>query len=790
MSILKLATFVFFALFFAACSVKPLEPIVFLPLKKSISYYDEVKPILDKRCVSCHSCYNSPCQLKLSSYDGLQRGASKIDVYANRLKAIEPTRLFIDANTPLQWRQKGFSSVLDSINENSNENNTKHESIMMYQLYQKMKFPKNIGTYAPETDTLSCVKNKEELEGYFEKYPHKAMPYGFPAISYKEYSLIQSWLVQGSHDDTPSFKASTKEQQRIVLFENFLNHQNMKHQVSARYIYEHLFLAHISLDEQSHQFYELVRSKTPYPKPVQVIPTRFVFSSTNEPFYYRLQPIESTIVHKTHMVYEINEAKIKRYKELFIDSLWDLAPHMPSYEHHIAANALKAYEQIPAKSRYLFLLDDIHFFIMTFIRGPVCKGQIALNVIQDHFWVMFLDPQYDLSVQHKYFLHDNIQYLHLPNEEGNNPGLIKTFSVLRDYSNIQTYFENKTAVYKQHYTKGLPLQAIWRGNHFNTPKQNDAILTIYRHFDSASVHKGAWGNTPKTMWVIDYSLLERLYYSLVAGFDIFGNTAHQLLVRKYMDLLRIEGENSFLSFLPIHSREDYFNHWYKGWDSKYYDIYPKEQVNSAFDFTSNDYKKEFSDAVLNHTNTAKDSINYIKEDYKPIALKKNYESIEDIEQALQTLTLPNHSKIIQHFRDGNSNLAFIQFEMNSKQSHVYTLIVNCWLDNVAFLFDEESRKDSSKDNINFIKGFFGSYPNLFVKVQQNDLYEFFDLIQNYDHSLKHQKLLSKFVINRAQHDFWTIFDWFDNAFKKQNMLHYGLFDLNRYTPKAHHEDTP
>ena len=31
---------------------------------------------------------------------------------------------------------------------------------------------------------------------------------------------------------------------------------------------------------------------------------------------------------------------------------------------------------------------------MTFIRGPVCKGQVALNVIQDHFWALFLDPDY------------------------------------------------------------------------------------------------------------------------------------------------------------------------------------------------------------------------------------------------------------------------------------------------------------------------------------------------------------------------------------------------------------
>lgn len=67
--------------------------------------------------------------------------------------------------------------------------------------------------------------------------------------------------------------------------------------------------------------------------------------------------------------------------------------------------------------------------------------------------------------------------------------------------------------------------------------KNDSIMTVYRHFDSASLHYGTLGNVPKTLWVIDFPQLERIYYSLVAGFDIFGNTAHQLLVRTYMDRL-------------------------------------------------------------------------------------------------------------------------------------------------------------------------------------------------------------------------------------------------------------
>ncbi len=61
-------------------------------------------------------------------------------------------------------------------------------------------------------------------------------------------------------------------------------------------------------------------------------------------------------------------------------------------------------------------------------------------------------------------------------------------------------------------------------------------------------------STPKTAWVIDYSLLERIHYLLVAGFDVFGNVAHQLETRLYMDFLRMEGEQNFLFFLPPDER--------------------------------------------------------------------------------------------------------------------------------------------------------------------------------------------------------------------------------------------
>ncbi len=71
-------------------------------------YLTEVKPLIENRCVVCHACYDAPCQLKLSSPEGIDRGANKEKVYeGTRLLAANTTRMFIDAKTTAQWREKG-----------------------------------------------------------------------------------------------------------------------------------------------------------------------------------------------------------------------------------------------------------------------------------------------------------------------------------------------------------------------------------------------------------------------------------------------------------------------------------------------------------------------------------------------------------------------------------------------------------------------------------------------------------------------------------------------------------
>lgn len=163
------------------CAAPPPPPVQVKIPDRRIDYVAEIKPLLDKRCVVCHSCYNSPCQLKLSSFEGVDRGGTKNPVYnPTRLTTMDPTRLFIDALTTEQWRQKDFFSVTES-----NTGNGYNNSIMLQFLSHKMTHPKSSGDYHPEATDLTCAKDQIELGSYLEKPLTEACRLAFHRCSRK-----------------------------------------------------------------------------------------------------------------------------------------------------------------------------------------------------------------------------------------------------------------------------------------------------------------------------------------------------------------------------------------------------------------------------------------------------------------------------------------------------------------------------------------------------------------------------------------------------------------------------
>jgi len=768
----------------AGCAAPPPPPVRIQIPDRRIDYVAEVKPLLDKRCVVCHSCYNSPCQLKLSSYEGVDRGATKNPVYnSTRLTTMDPTRLFIDAQTTEQWRQKNFFPVTES-NAQSGYNN----SIMLQLLSHKMSNPKSTGDYHPEAVDLTCAKDQIELGSYLEKHPNRGMPFGFPPLKQEEFEVIAGWLAQGAQGPSPEqqldiISPRPADAAQITVWEKFLNTTDPKHAITARYLYEHFFLAHLKFGTSTNEYYELVRSRTPSGETVDLINTVRPYDDPGtENFYYRFRKIHSTIVHKTHMVVNFDNEQLARFKELFIQPEWQQKPHLVDYNQTTSANPFVVFEQIPVKSRYQFLLDNSNYIIMTFIRGPVCRGQVALNVIHDDFWVMFLDPEFDLSVKNPGFLRLNRENLIMPIEKGSK------FPVLDLINNkyhqaIMSYFKSRQDFYAANYYDGLGYDAIWKGNR----PQDTPLLTVYRHFDSASVQRGVRGELPRTMWVIDYPLLERIYYALVAGFDVYGTVGHQLAVRLYMDTLRVEGETYFLNFMPEDQRQEMIESWYKG--VKPADIHTvPARMPTAVKYTSADPKREFIEHIVENEIPANakisfDQVNYLSAGEQYPSVPKHYNTLEDYLQGFRAISAPG-SAILSHFSSYNANVAYVRIRRDKDEDINFSIVINRWHDNVTYMFDEKKVLDPAKDRIDVLPGFIGSYPNYFFDVHENDLPDFLQLLSSKTIDEKDIERFISYGINRSNPHFWEEYDWFQQRFYEDQPIQAGKFDLNRYSPTA------
>jgi len=745
-------------------------PFITLP---SSQYQSQIQPIFDKRCVVCHSCYTAPCQLNLTAFEGMDRGATKALVYnGQRLKAVHPTRLFEDAKSTEEWQhQLGFFPV---------------QQQMSQLLALKMSHPKVTVPFHTEDD-LFCAKDTAELDNYFQKKPEGGMPFGFPALSSSEYETLTSWIDEGAQGPGTDYLAKIqhpsngeKGERTLLKWEEFFNQPDAKVRISARYIYEHLFLAHIRFEENPGDYYRLVRSRTPAPQAIDEIATALPYDDPGvKQVYYRFRRITQTIVRKSHINYLLNEAKMNRFRELFIDTTWEnKEPQFPSYNLNVASNPFLTFKDIPARSRYQFLLDDAFYHVMSFIRGPVCKGNVALNVIEPHFYVMFIKPESDLTVTHTDFLPQVAPLLALP---ARGEDLASTLYVRYKADQLE-YEKKRRSLYQQFGKQGRMLSDIWDGDGTN----DNAIQTVYRHLDSADVIKGAWGGIPKTTLVLDYPIFERIYYDLVAGFDVYGNVVHQLSTRMYMDNLRIEAEDNFLGFLPKDQRSKLRSYWYRGTlsESMMYLLNPlyEDTIETGIQYLDKVHAKdEFLGRVLNERLSPLvrgpiDTINLHESHSEVAQVSQTLHAEQDIVQEFSKIT-----KLRGAFTQPFPDVSLIRIHKQNGEGAVYTMIHNKEYLNVSFIFLDELYREPEADDLHIIHGFQGSYPNFFFDVPYEKLDEFVSKIKVLkvnDNSFG--ELIGEFGIRRLDPRFWEISDWFADQYKSLDLIESGILDLSRY----------
>jgi len=746
------------------------------------SFRDDVQPVLDRRCVVCHGCWDAPCQLKLSSHEGASRGANPDKVYdGSRVRAVQPTRLFIDANGTDEWRALGFSPVLAetaATPEGFLENSVLYRMLRLKELFPQRRRGRLPPSFDLSLDRVQVCTDIDGFEAFSREHPGWGMPYAMPNLAVEEYATLVKWVAQGSPASPPELP-SAQAAAAIDQWEAFFNGQSNKQRLVSRYLYEHLFLAHIHFaGAGEREFFRLVRSRTPPGEAIDEIATVLPFDDPGtSSFYYRLRRYRASIVAKSHLPYEFSPARMARFRELFLEPDYPVA-ELPGYAPEIASNPFRAFAALPPDSRYRFMLDEARFFINGFMKGPVCRGQVALNVIDDRFWVFFFDPDRNLFTSQPEFLDENAGYLQLPAERGT--GTLNVLAVFTDYSKQQrAYIEVKENQFRQMHAKDMAsaLTYIWDGDGSNP----NAALTVFRHYDSASVSYGTVGDYPDTAWIIDYPLFERIHYLLVAGFDVYGNVGHQLNTRLYMDFLRMEGEDHFLSFLPVAVRESIRDQWYQGPRSRRREMLAGDEAwltaESVIGYRTDDPQRELYEHIaarLGLLTGRPDALNRCTGDgcidpsapEPRAAVYRNLRRLAAL-RGERLKPVPDVSYLRVRLGDDERDLMF-------------SIVRNKGYKNLNSIFADETQRDIADDTLTIVEGFVGVYPNFFLSVDAAEIEVFADRFEAAGTVSEYEAFVQRYGVRRSNPAFWAEADWYHDRFSKEQPAEHGILDLNRY----------
>lgn len=732
-------------------------------------YLDEIQPILAERCVTCHACTTSPCQMKLTSYEGVMRGANKHNVFKNTVLASStgPTRMK-DAKTEAEWRDKGFfsvteggkESILYKLLEHGKDNEAGFDLREPYKLYDGK---------ASELD-FQCVE-KREIASRVSK-PGTGMPFGLSAIPDAEYAKLLSWAERGAPGPSAEAQktlATARDAAAVAEWEAFFNQDSPKARLAMRYLYEHLYYARLHIDDSAKgrgDYFELVRSKTKT-GPIEERVTEVPGDDPGGDFTYRLKKHTEILTEKDAVIVHLDDKVRARWSELLLGGkvndrttiAWDVA-RAPGYT---TRNPFAYFEAIPGRIRAELMNEMSRALIEAMVKADVCNGSTATFAIRDRFGAMFLDPDSDPSAL--------------------DPKLgLSDWSHLDPTSSSRLADEAFARAFERGLAKlrpgGLGVEDLWDGQGDLEKKDRNAFITVFRHGKSASAHQGPIGQTPETMWVVDYGNFERLYYDLVALYRPWAALPHKLGTWRTMSHIRAHGEDTFLLFMPEKLRDGVRHQFTPGVLGALDNVMNGEGIPSPLDGKI-DETRPFEDLVSRARKflgpeiagfTALDPDPMTAAPTAPTSLG----SQRELEAALFGLTV-DRGQVAGAFPD----ITWVTIDDGSSKNATYTILANrvYWSNSrlIGDVFGVNRRPEL--DTLQVIRGRVGAYPELFLRVPSRDLAS---IVKRMRDPQARAGIRDAYEIRRNTPEFWTFLEEENARALAERPLDAAIFDTSEY----------
>lgn len=736
-------------------------------------YATDIQPIFNARCIACHGCVGSPCNLKLTSFRGADRGGYGKNPYASHLGDYPRTGINV-VQTTEEWRARGFYPVLA-------RGGTPADNLARSMLYQMIEagaahnrpgFSREAlaDTYAKRY-AHACPATTNALQAFLKRHPQAGMPFGLPALDDGDMALLRQWIAAGSPGPTDAAQADANvvtNPAAVLAWETFFNADDKRSQLVARYIFDHVFLATIALKESPGDLFKLVRSKTPPgtaadnpPAPVEIIDTPLPYSNPYayagvERFYYRLQKITAPIVQKNHFVWRLEAADIDALRDLFLKPDWDAAADLDAPWD--IGNPFLVYQAIPVGARYRFLLENAELIVSGITYGPVCLGQTATFAVKDQFWVFFVDPEDDVSVL--------------------DPKLgLETWDAFMDRSlrGNDAYEAAYGAALKRLQPEGYTIDAVWNGDRTNA----NAWLTVLRHETNVSVMKGRQGGIPRSLWLMDYSGFERIYYDTVADFEYWSGDVRKLETLVFFNYLRQEFEDNFLLLLPEDEREVIRDNWTQGIGQAALALEPFAGADQPTEIKADrrDPILGLIDDIQAHMGkTVSGPPDTLNPRVKPkLSLADPIESYDGWVKAASLLTQVRDYKFPRYL----PSVILLRLT-NGEEARVYSLIANRVYASQDTIFFQNGQELPDLYTMSIYPGIVGGFPNYFLQMDLAEAHDFLRGLRDVGSLEDWNRLRNRYGVLRNDKRFWETYDWFTQWNVENRGDEAGTLDLSYY----------
>lgn len=735
-------------------------------------YQDEIQSIFTARCVACHSCVAAPCQLNLTSYEGLARGMSKDQPYDYFRFFEEVPKADLDDHYSVeQWRTLGFYPVVKNLGD---PDLNAEESILALALNQKEQSRelseeeiRKLGKHQ-EDQNYQCPVTKEEYYKFEEEFPSTGMPFGCPRLESEYSKTLVDWIRDGGEGpspktlallDTPSYDSPIRER-----FEDFLSGNSLRRQAVARYIYEHSFFYDIHFKDSPGEFYRIVRSRTSQPEKIDRITTEFPTDHPGEDVnrvYYRLEKMGRVIEMKKHVLWRIDHKEIDELEESFFDTAWKLEA-MPPY----TLNPFEWFKVIPVESRAKYVLKYSKHMIHAIGRGSVCHGREASHVVPDYVWALSVKPESDPTVlEPKLGMKDYSTFYTHP-REFISESVMKAQLKRKHFRYAKAFAQTL----ERHKPEGLNLDDIYYGEIFYGLRHETSMEYL-------SMREHAPPGYTDYKILHGYADFEKSYYRLVAHFKWWGPALHKAEAYIFQTYCRTFGENFWASLSPDLEKRKSLRNFYSSLKAKLFYGFTRDPFrNYPSKLPASWTYKEISQKILERFNdenniTSRDTLNNWPANSLRKTIFPTIDSTEKWEAGLRTLTgkLAPYARYVPNV---------MHIRLNNE--YLYTIFADRGRHNDKIIMLEKLDRNPKLDIIRAKKGFVGPFPHLFVDLEFDEAATFLTRLSQVDSKSSWIDFIDDYKIERNDDAFWKFVDWLNDWISKNMKEDGGLLDLRNY----------